>query len=417
MALFVKLLLLAFMAAIFILASNKDAFAYMNQFPWFRMARNTTTFFFLFLGRLGADAFAAISGQEHKPRIEQIHQATILVVEIFTLILLVSTSVTVYGTVVQFINDKARKKLRDAGMAVGTISMEFNATRPDAIHPRLNALPGFNAFNVAQGITIASLRDLFPPPPGPQLQNVDPSTPIGARQANLLINAGFMDEYHDRLMEHINLIHSEVQKAESEKIPTGISNAINAIVSKLEVVQKELVLLEKKYSIFTRNPDSATLISVRQRANVVLVDSQALIAKLQIYVKALNDWAKASGVLLAESQQHAQECRRKLEELQAAEAQAERNKRAADAFQALKTALSPRNPRGFAVLICVFLLILQIAMKHSATSLPPRASGSQTSQLALFENYMAAPDHFNFAITLALEIAGASRSLFFAKKL
>jgi hypothetical protein len=30
---------------------------------------------------------------------------------------------------------------------------------------------------------------------------------------------------------------------------------------------------------------------------------------------------------------------------------------------------------------------------------------------------MAAPDHFNFAITLALEIAGASRSLFFAKKL
>jgi hypothetical protein len=410
MALFVKLLLLAFMAAVFILASNKDAFAYMNQFPWFRMVRNTTTFLFLFLGRLGADAFAAISGQEHKPRIDQIHQATILVVELFTLILLVSTSVTVYGTVVQFINDKARKKLREEEKKVENLSKQMTDSRPVAIRTRLNALPGFNVLQSTL-ITIASLRAIFPPPPRPQLPNVNPSTPIGAQQANLLLNAGYMEDYHNRLMAHINCIHSEVKKAET------ISDEINAIVSGLKEVLTKLDLLERKYSIFTRMPDSATLIGVRQRAKVVLVDSQALIAKLQIYLKALNDLAKESGDLLAESQQHAQECRIRLEELQAAEARAARNKLAADAVQALTTALSPRNPRGFAVLICVFLLILQIAMKHSATSLPPRASGSQTSQLALFENYMAAPDHFNFAITLALEIAGAFRSLFSTKKL
>ena len=45
-----KLLLLAFMATVFVLASNLDAFLYMNRYFWFRKARNATAFFFIFLG-------------------------------------------------------------------------------------------------------------------------------------------------------------------------------------------------------------------------------------------------------------------------------------------------------------------------------------------------------------------------------
>ena len=44
-----KLLLLAFMAAVCVLASNLDAFLHMNRCFWFRKARNATAFFFIFL--------------------------------------------------------------------------------------------------------------------------------------------------------------------------------------------------------------------------------------------------------------------------------------------------------------------------------------------------------------------------------
>ena len=37
------------MAAVCVLASNLDAFLYMNRYFWFRKARNATAFFFIFL--------------------------------------------------------------------------------------------------------------------------------------------------------------------------------------------------------------------------------------------------------------------------------------------------------------------------------------------------------------------------------
>ena len=44
-----KLLLLALMAAVCVLASNLDAFFRMNRNFWFRKARNATVFFLIFL--------------------------------------------------------------------------------------------------------------------------------------------------------------------------------------------------------------------------------------------------------------------------------------------------------------------------------------------------------------------------------
>lgn len=58
-----KLLLLAFMAAVFVLASNLDAFLYMNRYFWFRKARNATAFFFIFLEAAAVTSPGLLSGR------------------------------------------------------------------------------------------------------------------------------------------------------------------------------------------------------------------------------------------------------------------------------------------------------------------------------------------------------------------
>ena len=58
-----KLLLLAFMAAVCVLASNLDAFLRMNRCFRFRKTRNATAFFFIFLEAAAVTSPGLLSGR------------------------------------------------------------------------------------------------------------------------------------------------------------------------------------------------------------------------------------------------------------------------------------------------------------------------------------------------------------------
>ncbi len=137
-----KLLLLAFMAAVFVLASNLDAFLYMNRYFWFRKARNATAFFFISLGHLSASAFATISGSNEKPQTDEIHFATVVILELVSGGLLVSTLAALLNEIQQLppISRNARVKAVVVCLLVASLWIAVKHANPLSHAPRLTQL-------------------------------------------------------------------------------------------------------------------------------------------------------------------------------------------------------------------------------------------------------------------------------------
>ncbi len=347
MALFVKIILLSFMAAIFFLASNMQAFFFMNQFELFRKVRNFTAFFFLFVGQLAASLFAWMSGQEKKPSTDQIHQATVLIMEALTFGLLLSTLITLYGLLTNYMNDRARKELKDADQRLEQVTLSFVDS--------LNPLPG-------SPYTTDSIAAAFPRPQEPAL----PSTPTEAAQYEQDQN-NYVQNLRQALLE------AETQARQCVRV--------HAVVTEVQVACNRLL---KKYSIFSNtrgNSDSDLMQSVSLKAEKTSQRIRTKIEKLDTYITTIK------GLLNDSEEQNIRYLQR--------------------VKQILRANNQPLgNPLPKAVLICVLLTTAFMAYKNFQASPSPRQRTSPETQIALLENYFHTSEFSNYVQIVVLEIVG-----------
>lgn len=356
MALFVKILLLSFMAAIFFLASNMQAFFFMNQFVLFRNVRNYTAFFFLFVGHLAASLFAWMSGQEKKPTTDQIHQATVFIMEAVTLGLLLSIFITLYRLVIDYMNDRARKELEDAKRRLDEeVTREFNRTK--------ELLPGFAGRFHAE----------FPPP----LQPVLPEHPTAADIQDL---DSRRERYDEEQKNYAQKLEEALQKA--EKRANDVRVHFDAVFKRVKATRD---WLGKKYSIFSTMPDLRLMESVDSKIETTSNAVDQHIIGIRTYCQTIQQLKRDSN-----------ESKQRLDQFFAGLAR----ERPSAAL------LTAQNSLPKAVLICVVLTTLFMAYKNSQASPPPRQHASASTQLALLENYFHTSEFSNYVQIVVLEIVG-----------
>jgi hypothetical protein len=347
--LLIRLLLLALMAAIFFFAANFEAFVYMNQFPLFRKARNCTAFFFMFLGRLAAGFFAAITGQEQKPRIEQIHQATVLVIEVFTCILVVTTLSSLYAIAVARI---ARRKLRDVERMFETINTELIHARDQCAN--LRGYASCAAHNSVQE-AVAHLRQ---------------------------------GEYRPPHVSHPGMIVAA---------ETAYENELNNVEDDATAIGQTLIMLnaEMQSAISSMN-------QLQHRFSIVTTTGNELADTLTTTSKQLDQFRSALAVLRQESMERRQ--------ANAAEAEAAKRNAApiAAEFDILQNPPHRRNIQANVVIICLVVSTAYIAWRHSQASATPRkvTSTSPSTEIALLENYFQTSEFGNSFWNLCLQIVG-----------
>jgi hypothetical protein len=355
MALFMKIILLSFMATIFFLASNMQAFFFMNQFELFRKVRNFTVFFFLFVGQLAASLFAWMSGQEKKPSTDQIHQATVLIMEALTLGLLLSTFITLYGLVTNYMNDRARKKLKDANHRLAQVALSIDA---------LNPLPGFPV----------SIAAAFPPPQEPAL----PSNPIEAAK------------YVQDQTKYVQDLRQALVEAETQ---AGQCVHFHAVGNEVQVTCNRLL---KKYSIFsttttststtTITPDSQNSDSGLMR--LVISQAETTSQRITTRIENLDTYITSIRGLLNESEEQKIRFQQRLKQITRA------------------TNQPHGNPLTKAVLICLLLTTVFMAYKNSQASPSKSRRTSPETQIALLENYFHTSEFSNYVQIVVLEIVG-----------
>lgn len=357
MALFVKILLLSFMAAIFFLASNMQAFFFMNQFVLFRNVRNYTAFFFLFVGHLAASLFAWMSGQEKKPSTDQIHQATVFIMEAVTLGLLLSIFITLYRLVIDYMNDRARKELEDIKRRLDEeVTREFNRTK--------ELLPGFPD----------RLPAAFPPPQQPVL----PEHPTAADIQDL---ESRREKYDEEQQKYVQKLNEALKKAEKRANEVSV-HFFDAVFKRVEATCN---WLGKKYSIFSTMPDKQLMESVDRKIRTTSDAVNRHIIEIRTYCSTIQQLINDSD-----------ESKQRLDQFFAG---LERGRPSA----ALLTA---QNSLPKAVLICVLLTTAFMAYKNSQASPPPRQHASASTQLALLENYFHTSEFSNYVQIVVLEIVG-----------
>jgi predicted nucleic acid-binding Zn-ribbon protein len=367
-----KLLLLAFMAAVCVLASNLDAFLYMNRYVWFRKARNAAAFFFIFLGHLSASAFATISGSNEKPRTDEIHFATVVILQLFSVGLLVWTLSALFNDATDHF---ARKKLKSADNEVQSVVRALVAVT-----------------DLVSNIPPASLTPL-----GPEAQL--PLNPT-LEQAQAFETAA--EERKNKVQQDTEKLQNVLKEAETTL------DELTKLSERLDRVRSECSSLQARYSVLAKQPDFETLRTTHAligRTAVDVADQSAQLSnKRKSYAESLQRSIERSRDARAELDKAAaaiKDCKRRAEE---AKQRLEDAQRDAKIEQQQPTV---RNARVKAVVICLLVASLWIAVEHAnPLSHAPRTS-SKLTQLALLENYFQKSQFSNYIMVVLLETVGA----------
>ena len=380
-----KLLLLAFMAAVFVLASNLDAFLYMNRYFWFRKARNATAFFFIFLGHVSASFYATLSGSDEQPRTDEIHFATVVILQLFTVGLLVSTLSALFNDITDYF---ARKKLKSADNEVRSVVQKLVV-----ISDYVSNLPP------------ASLTPLRPEAPLPP--NATPLEKAQASERAAEDRKQTVQQDTERLQKVLEEAEATLYKLNG--LGTNPTLSYTPLSARLDGVRSACSALQARYSVLTKQPDSENVRKTR-----ALIDSTAVGVATQS--DRLSQKCKAYADSIRLSIQRALSAEAELDRAKAAVTACEQ--RAAEAAQRLADAtrdaqvqqLPPpfRNARVKAVVICLLVASLWIAIEHAnPLSHAPRTSSKQLTQLALLENYFQKSQFSNYITVVLLETVGA----------
>jgi hypothetical protein len=378
--LFFRLFLLAIIAAVAFLATNFEAFRFMNQFHLFRKVRNYAAFFFMFIGRLAAGVFAAITGQEQKPRIEQIHHATVLVIEILTLCLLVSTFSTLYDNAVnQFARKNLREVMRRIQVIAGVLDGGGRPTIADA-RKRCEELRGFASCASCGSIhdAVSHLRLLHYPQP--QFPSAEAATRAAA---------------DEKYADDLKFSHQQA----SALIPT-----LKKLDTEIQAAILSLNRLPNRFSTFSRHPG-------KQVHADAVIEADGVARQLNQVSLQLNLFLTALAVLKEES----------LERRQAAATESETSVRAAAHSAAEYEELvrrptnmaqpsSRRHIRAYVVTVCLLVSAAYILWKHSQATTLVRISYSPSTEIALLENYFQTSEFANSFQALVLQILGSQSS-------
>jgi hypothetical protein len=372
-----RLFLLALMAAIILLAANFEAFRYMNQFPLFRTIRNYVIFFLMLLGRMAASAFATVTGQEQKPRIEQIHQATVLVVEIFTATLLVSTLSSIFDVVTSMI---ARKNLQKLKIEVKDIDRSFGDLRllycPNLIG--LDECEREPCKNVYDAVKCLDKFDVFKAPRAAK----DEASQLAAEDA-YSGNLTLIEEQAKALLELVGDVKKE-----------------SSLINRIKIAVSSINQLPNRFSVFTRDPEiSEDLKKSVQEAGIIHTRLHVFSILLNIYCGALAEFNRISLVRRRSAQDKLDAAVRAVEYF---------NLQAEQQMKKTERKIVPRkNILANVVIICLLVSSGYIAWKHSQTSTTTRKSSSPSTQMALLENYFQTSEFSSSFTILGLQIVGA----------
>jgi hypothetical protein len=376
MALALRLLLLIFMVAVVVLASNLDAFLFMNRYLWFRKVRNVTAFSFIFLGHLGASAIATLSGREDKPRPEEIHTATVVVIEVFTVGLLVSTLSALFSAIADGIG---RRKLKHVEEEVEAVIAEV-----------LKCVAGLNQLPLESSLSLTHLPEVP--------VHLDPTF----EQAQSSEKAA--EDRKQKVQQDTAKLQENLEKAQ-----TGLK-ALEDLGERLDKAELICGALDVRYSVFSKQRYSRDLQQLRALISKTAFDVANRIVNFtrlcEIYaswiqksikrLQAAQDVLDLAGKAVRKCEQRAINASRMLEDA-----------RRKDATQQQLPRPS-RTPRVKAVLLCLLFASLLIAIKHSDLSspTPKTTSQSQLTQLALLENYLQTSEFSNYILVVFLETVG-----------
>ena len=394
MALFVKLLLMACIALIFLCATNMHAFLYLNQFHWFRMGRNFTVVLFLGLGRICADAFAKLMGQG-KPGTQQVHEASVLVVELCACMLLVSTVSSIFRAVDDW---RARKKLKMAVDDMNDMQQSLEELRGSVTLHLVDRRP-----LKAKVDALRRLRDALPAAAGAEAEAETALRAAAAAQTNA-----------DSVLEEI--------KSHLDQTDTLIG-AAQALKHSIQMQKSNAAMLQNRFSLLSKQAAAAAVAPAAARAPKNLHDvvhnlEDKLKTACEVEQRLKEDqaelsrcrddalkYARDAATALAQAEEQKRVCKQRAEA--AAKALADVKKQEEDMRKR-----PAKNRLRRAMLACLLLTSLYIAVKRSGTPSPQiRTTSSSTTQLALFENYFEKSDFSHFLLVALAEIVGASPPL------
>jgi hypothetical protein len=241
----------------------------------------------------------------------------------------------------------------------------------------------------------------YPANPAPFFQPQPPPLPVlnqNATAAEVAVHETIVQTYENSVAAYIERIQIILETARTQ------SDALSEHSSHLQEFSLTCDDLANRFSIFTRKPDCELVRKIRE----LIAEAQR---PIDDFSKKLSEYLSRLYALIEESAANLDATRAALEHanqiMNAADSAAAAAAAAAASAAAavLKPAAPVRNPWKRAVLISVFVVLLQIAVTNSGTSASPKNPASPSTLLALLENYFDSGFSSYFQ-TLVLEIVG-----------